>query len=338
MTKAKATTKRPAKKRPATPVTVLVLGNATRSLGIAGANATTMAPTAGDRAVRAVAKVDAVLLCGGGDISANLYGADPHPNHYGYNEQRDLTEVLVLEAAVKRGIPVLGICRGHQMLNVAFGGTLHQNIPDLETTHEFHGGGHEHRVRPAKGSRLSAAWKGDTEWVTSYHHQAVDAVAPGFVATGWALDGTVEAIESVDGWMMGVQFHPEMRYDDHSQAIFDRFVAAAAKVAGKPVPRRRAFLSSPQTKTTGHSTAKATAKTKPHATGMAFKDDGPWKRERQRTSRVRVATDGRGGDVVTRYRCFRCNTPDFDLRADYVDHMGILHGVALVDALEAMVP
>lgn len=309
---AKRKAKAPAK------ATVLVLGNATRSIHNAGGKTKVMSYTAGDAAVKAVANVDAVLLTGGGDISPNLYGAAPHPQAYGYNEQRDLTEVLVLEAAAKRGIPVMGICRGHQMLNVAFGGTLHQNIPDLDSTHEYHGGGHDHRVRAAEGSRLAGAWDdgNGTEWVTSIHHQAIDRVADGFVATGWALDGTVEAIEAVDGWMMGVQFHPEMRADDHSQSIFDAFVAAAAKHAGKaaPTPLPRAF----QNQATGHPAAKPARQTKAHK--APAKGVSPWR--------------GNNVGVTTRYRCFRCGTPDFDLRVDYTDHMFILHEVLLDSALD----
>jgi putative glutamine amidotransferase len=160
--------------------------------------------------------VDAVVVNGGGDVAPDRYGADRHPRTYGVEERRDAFEVDLVRAAVDRGLPVLGICRGIQLVNVALGGTLVQHVPD-ET-------GHDHmRVdamdRPvhdvvlAPGSRLRTLYGRERLAVNSVHHQAVAAPAPGLRATAIAQDGTVEGIESSDGRILGVQWHPELLAD-----------------------------------------------------------------------------------------------------------------------------
>jgi putative glutamine amidotransferase len=277
---------------------VLVLGTAGAPIRMAGGDPALLR-VADDRALEAVEhdNVHGLLLTGGGDVDPIQYGEEPHKKVYGVSPARDTVELLAVEAAEQRGIPVMGICRGAQIMNVAFGGTLHQHIPDLEGTHAFHGGGHEHRVRTAKGSRLHAAWKGREEYVVSIHHQAVADVAPGFVATGWGLDGTIEAIESVEGWMLGVQFHPELATERAAQRrIFERFVTACAKAAGLPKP----------------TVLRPAAPAKPKAKVVA---------------RYHKPAKARNDGVITRWRCFRCRDLDFDLREDYLDHMFYLHHV-----------
>lgn len=299
---------------------VLVLGGvggASRPVAWAGAQPLNGDAYGGDRSVSMIDGVDGVVLTGGGDVSPELYGQSRHARLYGTSDDRDVTEILVLEAALGRGIPVLGICRGMQIINVTFGGSLHQHIDDLETTHGFHNGG-DHRVIPAEGSRLDDAFGGVEQWVTSLHHQAVDRIAEGFVATGWALDDTVEAMEAVDAWIVGVQFHPEMRGDTASQAIFNRFVAAVAKTAGKPIPA--------QTPKTWRTSEFQPARERRTASVPAPKP--------ARNTRRTAAASRRTEDVVTRWRCFRCGCPDFDERADYLDHMILLHDVDLEAELD----
>jgi putative glutamine amidotransferase len=147
---------------------------------------------------------------------------------------RDGAESALLAAALERGIPVLGVCRGMQLLNVARGGTLVQHLPD-RVGHDGHrrraGVFDEHSVTVAEGTRTAAALGRTRLDAPSYHHQAVDVLGEGVVATAWADDGTVEALEyaGADG-VLGVQWHPEMGSDP---ALFDWLVARAAAGCGR---------------------------------------------------------------------------------------------------------
>lgn len=288
---------------------VLVVGHATQPILRAGGRV--VHAGLGDRRAKdAIEKgvVNGLLLTGGGDINPLLYAGKRHDRTYGVDNQRDAAEWDALAAADEAGIPVMGICRGAQMINVAHGGTLHQHLGDVQEAHAFHRGG-DHRVRTAEGSRLAGAWRGKERWVISIHHQAVDQVAPGFVATGWGLDGTIEAIEALEGWVLGVQFHPEMNCEaPHHQRIFDRFVSAAARhagIVGWHVPKRPDRA---PRQTSGY-------------TAYDIEKDTTWRQP------VRVLHRSHP-PVLTKWRCFRCGI-DFDERVDHVDHMLFLHGVSI---------
>jgi putative glutamine amidotransferase len=183
---------------------------------------------------------DGLLLAGGGDIDPNRYGADPHPDQYGVDPDRDATELDLLLAAREAGLPILAICRGIQLVNVATGGTLHQHLPD-DTGRMTHGdpmGGlsASHGVTVTEGSALAEA-VGATriERCTSHHHQGVERVGGGLRAVGWSDDGLVEALEPAgEGpWMVAVQWHPEVtaEHDPVQQAIFDAFGLQCAAFA-----------------------------------------------------------------------------------------------------------
>jgi gamma-glutamyl-gamma-aminobutyrate hydrolase PuuD len=163
-------------------------------------------------AAGAVARLDALLLSGGGDVAPDRYGATPHPRTGRPDPQRDAAELAALDAALAAGLPVLGVCRGAQLLNVAGGGTLHQHLPDV-VGHDGHnptpGAFTDVDVRLDPAGRVGAAI-GPRLRVRCHHHQAVDRLAPGLVATGWAADGTVEAVEDATRpFVVGVQWHPE---------------------------------------------------------------------------------------------------------------------------------
>ena len=181
---------------------------------------------------------DGLLLVGGGDVEPGRYGEDAHTRIYGVEPDRDELEIKLARTAIEVGIPVFAICRGMQILNVAMGGTLHQHIGDMPGVLE-HGapvGGEStcHRVRVAPGTRLAKASGGDEtiDTCTSHHHQAVDRVGDGLVAVAWSEDGLVEAVEPADGgdggWVLAVQWHPEMTAadDQTQQALFDGLVEA----------------------------------------------------------------------------------------------------------------
>ena len=150
-------------------------------------------PTA--EAAWAVDRVDAVLLSGGRDVAPDRYGAAPHPAAGLPHPERDTAELVVLDRALELDLPVLGVCRGAQLLNVALGGTLHQHLPDV-VGHDGHnptpGVFTDVDVRLDPAGRVGAV-VGPHVRVRCHHHQAVDRLAPGLVATGWAADGTVEA-------------------------------------------------------------------------------------------------------------------------------------------------
>ena len=177
-------------------------------------------------AAAAVDRLDAVVVSGGPDVAPDRYGAMPHPRTGAPRPDRDATELAVIERALELGIPLLAVCRGHQMLDVTLGGTLHQHLPDV-VGHEKHNptpgvfGTIEIALEP--GSRVAAALGGSVAG-QCHHHQAIDRLADGLVVTGRAPDGTIEAVE-LDGrpFVVGVQWHPEQ--DD--PRLFGALVAAA---------------------------------------------------------------------------------------------------------------
>ena len=158
---------------------------------------------------RMLAPVDVLLLCGGEDVDPSRYKTKPSPRLGEVNLRRDAWEWLLLDEAVKRRLPVIGICRGCQLINVYFGGTLWQDLPSERPGEVKHRGTHLHGVRIEGGSRLARCLGTAEMQVNTSHHQAVRDLAPGFRALAFAPDGVVEAIESATMPVAGVQFHPE---------------------------------------------------------------------------------------------------------------------------------
>lgn len=177
---------------------------------------------------------DALLLVGGGDVDPARYGRDPHAEIYGLEPDRDGFEIDLLHEADRRALPTLCICRGMQVMNVAFGGTLVQHLPE-DPRFQPHGspsGVDEllHDVALEPGSRVALATGTDRLSCASHHHQGVERLGRGLVATAWSADGLVEAIEREgDGWMLGVQWHPEDTAGDDpaQQALFDELARRA---------------------------------------------------------------------------------------------------------------
>jgi putative glutamine amidotransferase len=177
------------------------------------------------------ARVDAVVLAGGEDLDPQGYDGVPHPEATGHDPERDAHELALLRWARRRGLPVLGICRGAQLIAVASGGRL---VPHLEgPLGQVHTAIHvparsaeapRHRITTNPGS-LVRELMGPSSMVNSLHHQAVEAVGTGFRISARADDGTVEAIESTDGSVLGVQWHPELASD--AGAVFAWLVAQA---------------------------------------------------------------------------------------------------------------
>ena len=172
---------------------------------------------------------DGLLLAGGGDVEPSRYGGAAHPEVYGVDGERDGLEIGLVRAAADRRLPTLAICRGIQILNVAFGGTLHQHVPEVPglSPHGMPRGAVidpvMHDVKVAEGSRLLEATGQLVQAARSSHHQAVDRLGQRLVAVGWTGDGLIEAVEHEDGWMIGVQWHPEetANTDPAQQAQFD---------------------------------------------------------------------------------------------------------------------
>jgi putative glutamine amidotransferase len=165
-------------------------------------------------------RIDALVLGGGADIDPESQGVEAHPETVGSNPDRDHFEIALARGALERGIPLLGVCRGMQILNVACGGTLDQHLPD-RLGHERHravpGSWGEHDVRIEPGSLAARAAGTERLTVKSHHHQGVDAIPDALSATAWATDDeSVEAIESADGeFVLGVLWHPEEDLEDH---------------------------------------------------------------------------------------------------------------------------
>ena len=192
--------------------------------------------------------LDGLLLPGSdSDMDPLRYGREPHARLGSVHPERDETDLLTLAAAEEYAMPVFAICFGLQSLNVSRGGTLIQDIESQHPTAIKHQQGaprdrHSHRVRLLEGSRLGQLAQADEAPVNSHHHQAVETVGRELVATAWASDGIIEAVEDPrdDRFVVGVQWHPELGWekDELSRALFREFVDEARTFAGS-VKRRQ---------------------------------------------------------------------------------------------------
>jgi putative glutamine amidotransferase len=192
-----------------------------------------------DDAAEFLDRVDGLLLIGGGDLDPSTYGADRHHATRGVDAARDACELTLVGTALARRVPTLAICRGHQVLAVALGGQLDQDLvgqPGL-IEHGIPGtedGAREHDVTIAPDSLLAEVLGATRAAVSSHHHQAVTRVGPTTRAVGHAPDGVIEALEVTRpeaGWTLGVQWHPEdtAETDPVQQRLFDGFVAACGE-------------------------------------------------------------------------------------------------------------
>ena len=176
--------------------------------------------------------LDGLVLAGGADIDPGSYDAEPHPKTVNTRPDRDSAEIALALRALRRDIPVLGICRGMQLINVALGGTLVQHLPEDvgHTDHRRQLGSFDnadHDVRLEPGSLAARAAGRALVATKSHHHQAVDELGEGVLASGWSvLDNLVEAIEVPDArWVLGVQWHPEV---DPRSRVVRAFTSASA--------------------------------------------------------------------------------------------------------------
>jgi putative glutamine amidotransferase len=193
----------------------------------AGARAVVIPPSS-DGVDELVERLDGIVFAGGADLDPGVYGAEAHPDTTGIRPERDAGEIPLLKAALDRDLPVLGICRGMQLMSVVAGGTLVQHLPEV-VGHDDHrpapGVYGMHDVRLAPGSRLQGIL-GDTVTVPSYHHQGL-ASAGSLTVTGWAADESPEAVEDPDRrFAVGVLWHPEAGDDPR---LFDALVTAARR-------------------------------------------------------------------------------------------------------------
>jgi putative glutamine amidotransferase len=189
----------------------------------------------GIRPAEVIERFDGLLLLGGGDVDPARYGAKRHRRAYGVDPQRDELEIGLVLAADRAGFPTLAVCRGIQVVNVAFGGTLHQHLPAMGGAVEHAPAPRtemfvKHKVEVAEESRLAAATGRSVLSCSSHHHQGIDRVADGLVPAAWSEDGLVEAVERPSGWLVAVQWHPEDSAADEpaQQALFDSLARLAA--------------------------------------------------------------------------------------------------------------
>ncbi|KOG42012.1 gamma-glutamyl-gamma-aminobutyrate hydrolase family protein [Streptomyces resistomycificus] len=176
----------------------------------AGGLAAMLPPDAPEHAAATVARLDGLVIAGGPDVEPVRYGAETDPRTGPPARARDAWELALIDAALSSGVPLLGICRGMQLLNVALGGTLVQHLDGHAQTPGVFG---HHPVKPVPGTSYADVVPEETS-VPTYHHQAVDRLGTDLVPSAHAADGTVEAVELPGShWVMGVQWHPEMGED-----------------------------------------------------------------------------------------------------------------------------
>jgi putative glutamine amidotransferase len=209
----------------------------------AGARSVILAPGEQGDPEELLEPFDGLLLVGGGDMDPARYGGTGNEHVYGVEPDRDEAEIALLHVADRIAMPTLCICRGIQVMNVAFGGTLHEHLPDVPGL-QVHGVPLDesqtiHEVKPEPGSRLAAVTKSASLACLSHHHQGIDRLGEGLAVTGRTDDGLVEAVERIvpdqedtrATRMVGVQWHPEetAERDPEQQALFEDLVAAATE-------------------------------------------------------------------------------------------------------------
>lgn len=173
-----------------------------------------------------IGQLDGLLLPGGPDVDPALYGATAHPRTRGVSSSMDAAELALVEGAFNAGVPLLAICRGMQLLNVHCGGTLHQHVPEIighdghhPETEVFTLGTQRLDLKP--GSRIAGIFSGDTPEISCHHHQAIDQIGKGLVATAWAQDGIIETVEAVDHpFAVGVQWEADQTGDERLYRAF----------------------------------------------------------------------------------------------------------------------
>jgi putative glutamine amidotransferase len=216
---------------------VLVPSAYVRAVERAGGRAVVVPPS-DDELEATLAVLDGIVFSGGGDLDPTVYGAEPHDETRGVSAKRDGAELALVRAALERDMPVLAVCRGSQVLNVALGGTLVQHLPEvvghdrhLHTPGEFA----DHDVRVAPESRVGTLL-GERAPVKSHHHQAYGTLGEGLREAAWADDGTVEAIEDPGRrFAVGVLWHPE---EGEDLALFEALVEEARRYRSDGVPSR----------------------------------------------------------------------------------------------------
>jgi len=193
-------------------------------------------------------RLDGILLSGGHDVHPSYFGEEIHPKTVLVPPASDQVELTLARWAIAEGKPILGICRGHQVLNVAAGGSLYQDLPDQYPSDIDHTRKPDrprdqpvHLITPVPGTRLAAIIGPDPLPVNTSHHQAVRDLAPAFVASAWAPDGVLEGLERPGAvFCLGVQFHPEemIAHEPRALALFRALVEATALQASVVSARR----------------------------------------------------------------------------------------------------
>jgi putative glutamine amidotransferase len=211
------------------------------SLRAAGADVVVL-PAGAPVPARLLERLDGILFPGGVDVDPASYGEEARPELGAVDPELDALELPLVRAAVDRGLPVLGICRGQQVVNVALGGTLYQDLSAAGVTRRPHHAPLEngrdyldHEIAVVEGSHLASIVGADRLRVNSFHHQAVRRLAPSLTVGATSPDGVIEATESADGRVLTLQCHPESLSPSHAwaQNLFKAFVRAAA---GMPEP------------------------------------------------------------------------------------------------------
>jgi putative glutamine amidotransferase len=205
-----------------------------RAVELAGGLPVALPPLASENVNPLLEQLSGLLLTGGPDLDPACYGAEPDPELGPIDHDADVFEIELCRQADRRGLPILGICRGAQVLNVARQGTLFQHLPDVTSGVVEHrqsepGNRTTHEVRVSPDSGLAQTTGGGPVNVNSFHHQAIDRLGLDLRAVAWAKDGVIEAVEDLRGqFVLGVQWHAETLVDKAEQlALFERLVAAA---------------------------------------------------------------------------------------------------------------